>query len=140
MLPMIPNVSRSFHHGVLRLRARLRPVTSLRMTARWCASILFFQAFFSGVAAISAETTALTFERDVRPILKSHCFHCHGEGEKLSGGVDLRLRRLMLHPATDGAQVIVPGKPEESEMVKLVREGEMPKKGRKLTAGEMAVL
>ena len=110
------------------------------MKTKWDLSIWYLCALFCGISAISAEATALTFERDVRPILKSHCFHCHGEGEKLSGGVDLRLRRLMLHPAADGAQVIVPGKPEESEMVKLVREGEMPKKGRKLTAPEIGVL
>lgn len=33
----------------------------------------------------------LTFEKDIRPILKAHCFDCHGEGEKLKGGLDLRL-------------------------------------------------
>ena len=37
----------------------------------------------------------LTFERDVRPIVKAHCTHCHGEEEKPEGGVDLRLRRFM---------------------------------------------
>src|SRR6266849_5512510 len=36
-----------------------------------------------------------TFEKDIRPILKAHCFDCHGEGEKLKGGLDLRLQRLM---------------------------------------------
>ena len=96
-------------------------------------------ALIAAVAS-SASATELTFERDVRPILKTHCFHCHGEGESLKGGVDLRLRRLMLTPAEDGAHVMVPGKPDESEMVKLVREGEMPKKGKKLSAAELAVL
>ncbi len=82
----------------------------------------------------------LTFERDVRPILKAHCFHCHGEGEELKGGVDLRLRRFMATPTKDGIHVMVPGKPEESEMMQLIREGEMPEKGRKLTAEEMGIL
>ncbi|MHA3772198.1 DUF1549 domain-containing protein [Verrucomicrobiota bacterium sgz303538] len=88
----------------------------------------------------NAEAADLTFERDIRPILKTHCFHCHGEGEELKGGVDLRLKRFLLKPTEDGAHVMVPGKPEESEMVKLIREGEMPKKGRKLTAAELATL
>ena len=34
--------------------------------------------------------TPLTFEKDIRPILKANCFDCHGEGEKLKGGLDLR--------------------------------------------------
>ncbi len=91
-------------------------------------------------SVVRAETRELTFERDVRPILKEHCFHCHGEGEKLKGGVDLRLRRFMETPAESGAHVLVPGQPDESEMVRLVREGEMPAKGKKLPARQIAVL
>src|SRR3954462_11305222 len=87
-----------------------------------------------------AQAAPLTLERDVRPILKQHCFHCHGEGEKLKGGVDLRLRRFMEVPTKDGDHVLVPGKPEESEMLKLVRDGDMPAKGKRLTAGEVATI
>ena len=36
---------------------------------------------------------APTFEADVRPILKAHCFQCHGEEAKPKGGLDLRLVR-----------------------------------------------
>src|SRR5262245_22060114 len=50
-----------------------------------------------------ARSAAPTFEKDIRPILKAHCFDCHGEGEKLKGGVDLRLRRLMLTGGDNGA-------------------------------------
>jgi hypothetical protein len=82
----------------------------------------------------------LTFEHDVRPILKAHCFLCHGEGEQLKGGVDLRLRRFMEKPTEDGTRIMVPGQPEESEMVSLVRGGEMPKKGKHLTPAEIAVI
>jgi len=81
--------------------------------------------------ARGAVARELTYERDVRPILKHHCFHCHGEGEKLKGGVDLRLRRFMDHPSESGAPVIVPGQPAASEMIKLIREGEMPAKTKK---------
>ena len=38
---------------------------------------------------------APVFETHVRPILKAHCFHCHGEEDELQGGLDLRLVRLM---------------------------------------------
>ncbi len=87
-----------------------------------------------------AETRALTFEQDVRRILKAHCTSCHGEEEKPKGGVDLRLRRFMDKELEGGGHVLLPGKPDDSEMVRLIREGEMPKKGKKLSAEELATI
>ncbi|MBI3854049.1 MAG: PSD1 domain-containing protein [Verrucomicrobia bacterium] len=81
----------------------------------------------------------LVFEKDIRPILKAHCFDCHGEGEKLNGGLDLRLQRLMLKGGDEGP-VIVPGKPDRSLLFKLVHSGEMPKRDKKLTAKEVEVI
>src|SRR5229473_1640028 len=80
-----------------------------------------------------------TFEKDIRPILKAHCFDCHGEGEKLKGGLDLRLQRLMLKGGDDGL-VIVPGKPDQSLLFKLVQSGEMPKRDKKLTREQAALI
>src|SRR5881227_2436716 len=80
-----------------------------------------------------------TFEKDIRPILKAHCFDCHGEGEKLKGGLDLRLQRLMLKGGDDGA-VIAPGKPEKSLLLKLVQSGEMPKRDKKLTPDQVTII
>ncbi len=116
-------------------RVRFAPFFMLSILRR---SMVVALAFASGL--VRAEVKELTFERDVRPILKKHCFQCHGEGEKLKGGVDLRLRRFMLEKREDGSPVMVPGHPEESEMIKLVRDGEMPAKGKKLPAKEIAVL
>src|SRR6478752_6853529 len=82
----------------------------------------------------------LTFEKNVRPILKTHCTHCHGEEEKPKGGLDLRLRRFMDKPLDEGKHVLVPGEPDKSEMVQLIRRGEMPKKGSKVPAAELAVI
>src|SRR5580765_953533 len=79
------------------------------------------------------------FEKDIRPILKAHCFECHGEGEKLKGGLDLRLRRLILQGGDDGP-VIVPGKPDRSLLLKLVHSGEMPKRDKKLTREQVALI
>jgi mono/diheme cytochrome c family protein len=90
--------------------------------------------------AAFAEDRALTFEQDVRPILRAHCTHCHGEEDKPKAGVDLRLRRFMDRELEDGEHVLVPGKPESSEMLRLVRSGEMPDKGKKLTAEQIAVI
>ena len=72
-----------------------------------------------------APNAELTFERDVRPILKTHCFHCHGEEEELEGGLDVRLRRYLAKGGDSGA-VIVPGKPGESILIERLLSGEMP--------------
>lgn len=47
----------------------------------------------SHAAAVGAPPNAVppSFEADVRPILKAHCFHCHGDQGKVEGGLDLRL-------------------------------------------------
>ena len=45
--------------------------------------------------AFAVEAGAITFEEDIRPILKANCFQCHGEEKKLQGGLDLRLRKLI---------------------------------------------
>lgn len=99
---------------------------------------IFFTAMFA--TAFAEEPRELTFERDVRPILKTHCFLCHGEEEKPKGDVDLRLRRFMDKQLDGGARVLVPGKPDASEMVRLIRDGEMPKKGKKVTPAELAII
>lgn len=68
---------------------------------------------------------AVSFEKDVRPILKAHCFHCHGEEEKLGGGLDLRLKRLMLTGGESGP-AIVAGQPDGSLLVDYLTSGLMP--------------
>ena len=73
----------------------------------------------------AAENLPLVFEKQIRPILKEHCFHCHGEEEEVSGGLDLRLRRLLAKGGDSGA-AIVPGDPENSLLLDVLRSGEMP--------------
>ena len=80
------------------------------------------------------------FEKDVRPILKAHCFHCHGEGDELKGDVDLRLRRFMNNALTEQGRVMVPGSPDESHVLALVKSGEMPKGEKKLNASEIQTI
>ncbi|MCB1275128.1 DUF1549 domain-containing protein, partial [Prosthecobacter sp.] len=82
----------------------------------------------------------LTFEKDVRPIVKAHCTHCHGEEEKPEGGVDLRLRRFMDMALDGGGHVVVAGDPAKSELVKIIKSGEMPKKGKQVSEADLAVI
>jgi mono/diheme cytochrome c family protein len=89
--------------------------------------------------AAAPVANAISFERDVRPILKAHCFQCHGEGEKLKGGLDVRLRRSLVRGGEHGP-AITPGQPEKSALVELIQKGEMPKAERKLTPAEVRTI
>ena len=81
----------------------------------------------------------LTFETHVRPILKAHCFDCHGAEDELKGKLDLRLVRLMKLGGETGPAV-EPGKPEASLFLQRIKAGEMPPGPAKVSAREIAVL
>ena len=79
-----------------------------------------------GTVLLRAESAAPPkFETDVRAILKTHCFQCHGEEPEVQGNLDLRLVRFM-HRGGDSGAAVVPGKPEESILYQRLRDGEMP--------------
>ena len=126
----------------------LRPLSvfSVRRRGAWGLAVGFASALIAQSAAWSAAApiasngvSPLTFEQHVRPILKAHCFDCHGEGDTLRGGLDLRLRRFIEHGGESGA-ALVPGKPDASLIYEKVRSGEMPKRDRKLSAQEIETL
>jgi hypothetical protein len=74
---------------------------------------------FAFAASRGAE---VSFNRDVRPILSDACFQCHGPDEaERKSGLRLDLRDAALKPAKSGSIAIVPGKPEESELLLRVR-------------------
>ncbi len=78
------------------------------------------------------------FRRVVRPLLESSCLRCHNPQEK-KGGLDLSSRAAALRGGETG-EAIVPGKPDESLLVRLVEVGEMPKDGAMIPPEQVAVL
>ena len=91
------------------------------------------------LAAAPLQAAPVLFEKDIRPILKAHCFHCHGEDGRERGDLDVRLRRLLLEGGEHGP-AIVEGKPEESRLFQMVQSGKMPKEQAKLSAEEIALI
>ncbi len=112
------------------------------LTAQSLSAVILLAAtsLTAATANKPAATGPLTFEKDIRPILKANCFHCHGEDGKTKGGLDARLRHLLAKGGEHGT-AIVPGKPEKSSLFTMVRDGEMPKgEGKKLAKEQVEII
>ncbi len=85
--------------------------------------------------ALSAPATQpgnVSFSREVAPILLSRCQGCHGP-DKIKGGYRLDTFDKLMTPGESEEPAVTPGKPDKSEMYKLLvtneAEERMPKKG-----------
>lgn len=87
----------------------------------------------------AATSQALTFERDIRPILRAHCLDCHGAVDEKDGNLDLRLVRFMTSGGESGPAITV-GDPDASLLIQRVRSGEMPPGEAKVSPAEIALL
>lgn len=69
----------------------------------------------------AAEPAPVDFNRTIRPILSSICFKCHGpDHEERKAGLRLDLRDSALQQLESGDRAIVPGKPDDSELVRRI--------------------
>jgi hypothetical protein len=87
-----------------------RPVLFLRLAC-------VVAALLTGRGA-GATPATVDFNRDVRPILSHNCFACHGPDEHdRRGGLRLDDRDAAIAELDSGLRAIVPGRPDESELV-----------------------
>jgi mono/diheme cytochrome c family protein len=78
--------------------------------SRWLLALL-------GVASSAVAAEQIDFNRQIRPILADACFHCHGP-DAASREAKLRLdEREGFLQVREGVAVVVPGKPDESELL-----------------------
>ena len=76
--------------------------------------------------ACAFPVSAVEFEKDVLPILKSNCLKCHKEGKE-KGDLNLEPHKIKRHIGS-GLQ-IVPGKPNGGLLMKMIRITACPPRG-----------
>ena len=108
-----------------------------RLLAHAFALVSFATVATHAVISSGNESGPITFEHDIRPLLKAHCWHCHGEEAEVEGKLDLRLVRFM-HTGGDSGPAFVAGKADESLIVQRVASGEMPPGDVEMPAEDLA--
>jgi mono/diheme cytochrome c family protein len=83
-------------------------------------------------AGTAAGKKIASTQHDVLPVLLRRCTACHGPRRR-EGGLDLRTRAAMLRGGKSGS-AIIPGKPDDSLVIRKVRAGEMPPRQRLVEA------
>ena len=94
------------------------PLSFDRFAALAALAITFLLPDYARTATAAAAPAPVDFNRDIRPVMSDTCFKCHGFDDKArKGKLRLDLREEALKPAKSGKIPIVPGKPDQSEII-----------------------
>ena len=73
------------------------------------------------VQTVVAAPSPIDFNRDIRPLFSENCFTCHGpDKEKRKAGLRVDSREEITRVLESGHAAVVPGKPEESQLLKAI--------------------
>lgn len=85
----------------------------------------------------------VSYYRDIRPIVQQHCQGCH-QPAKPEGGYVMTEHAALLKAGESGNAAVVPGKPEKSHLLELIRvtdgKAEMPQNRPPLPAAQYALV
>jgi mono/diheme cytochrome c family protein len=128
-------------HEVARQWAARNPLTSQARETESSPIDALIAAKISRALAASAGADvrqAEHFHSKVLPVLREHCFRCHGEKDK--GGLKLDSREAVLKAGESEIPAVVPGDLDASELITRVRAGDMPPTDDGLTKQQIALL
>ena len=74
----------------------------------------------SVIAAEPIDDQVEFFEKRIRPVLVEHCYACHNSAKETAGSLALD-HRAGLRRGGDGGPIIVPGKPDQSRLLAILR-------------------
>jgi hypothetical protein len=128
---------------------RLTPSRSIvgRLITPTVCVVAFAACGISFECSVANADDLVDFNRDVRPILSKHCLACHGRDEaRRAKKLRLDVRESALNELADGVVAIVPGSPDDSELIERVASTDeslrMPprKAGGRLAAEQIEIL
>lgn len=115
----------------------------VQLKSKWA---VLAAGLFAAARGDAADAAGIAFfEQKIRPVLVEHCYECHSDqAKKIKGGLRLDSRAGWLAGGDGGTAAIVPGKPEESLLIRAVQHLEddlaMPPKKPKLPDAVIADL
>ncbi len=99
------------------------------------------------LAAAAPLADAVSYNRDIRPILSDHCYACHGPDEaQRKAGLRLDIEEHALEALDSGSRAVVPGDPGKSALVARITHGDPQERmpplshGKPLDQDEIAAL
>lgn len=106
-------------------------------------SLLVLFVWWPAGGGLAADAPPVEFTRDVRPILESSCWKCHGP-HKQQGGLRFDRREDALRVGDSGQRAVTPGRIAQSELIRRVEATDdsqcMPSNTAPLGAAQIRIL